>query len=303
MSDEVVRDPARIARWTAEHEAALAALADHDTPEARRRELAARYQRWLAAFGEADSDLYVGTYSKSGTTWMQVLLYQLTTPGDMGFDHFFDVSPWVWYAALRRVPPATVPAPRILKSHDPIEHFAPDVRGRFVCVLRDGKDVCVSWFHHRRSFKGYTGTWDEHVEEFIHGEDYSWFRHVRGWLDNPAGLPITYVHFEDLRRDLVGTARALVQALDLDVDDGAYARVAAHCTFAAMKAHERQLGPRVEHFADAERPAYVVQEDKPFLRRGEVGEGVVALSEAQRDAYRRRFDEILGDHARVAAYR
>jgi len=303
VSDEVVRDAARIARCTQAHEQALAALAADDSPASRERELQARYQRWLAAFGEADSDVYVGTYSKSGTTWMQVLLYQLTTPGSMDFDHLFDVSPWVWYAALRRVPPATVPAPRILKSHDRIEHFAPDVRGRFVCVLRDGKDVCVSWFHHRRSFKGYTGTWDAHVDEFIHGEDYSWFRHVRGWLDNPHGLPITYVHFEDLRRDLVGTARGLVEALDLSVDDGALDRVAQRCTFTAMKAHERQLGPRVSHFQDDDRPAYVVQEDKPFLRRGEVGEGVVALSDAQLQAYRDRFDQILGDHPRVAAYR
>jgi len=49
-------------------------------------------------------------------------------------------------------------------------------------VVRDGRDVCVSRYHHRRSFKGYTGSFDEHFQNFLFGTEYNWFNHVAGWL-------------------------------------------------------------------------------------------------------------------------
>jgi hypothetical protein len=44
-------------------------------------------------FGQRDSDIYVVSYPRSGTTLMQMILYQMTTDGDMGFKHIYDVSP------------------------------------------------------------------------------------------------------------------------------------------------------------------------------------------------------------------
>ena len=41
------------------------------------------------------SDVFVATSSKSGTTWMQMIVHQLRSGGDMSFDEISLVVPWV----------------------------------------------------------------------------------------------------------------------------------------------------------------------------------------------------------------
>ncbi len=262
-----------------------------------------RYRRYLAEFGEADSDITVSTFSKSGTTWMQMILYQLTTAGDMEFDHLFDVSPWAWYAALRRVAPARTPAPRILKSHDDYRRFRKGRRGRFVFVTRDGRDVCLSLYHHRRNFKRFTGSFEEHFRHFLYGTDYNWFDHTRLWLENRYGLPIHYVRYEDLKRDFVGMVRRLAGELSIEVDDDIMARTVERCSFASMKRHELQLGPRNDHFENLEEAPYYVLNPDQFIRAGRVGDGVAELTEQQLAAYRERFDGTLAPFPLMRDYR
>lgn len=269
----------------------------------RRLEFELRYRRDLAAFGESDSDLVVSTFSKSGTTWMQWILYQLTTGGSLDFDHLFDVSPWVWYATLRETVPARTPAPRILKSHDDYRRFAGGRRGRFVFVLRDGRDVCVSLFHHRRNFKRYDGSFEEHFDHFLDNAEYNWFEHLRPWLENPRRLDILYVRYEDLKRDFEGTVRRLAADCGIGVSDAAMARVIECCSFDFMKLHEAKFAPRNEHFAGRTDAPYLVRHPDQFIRHGVTGEGAATLTEEQLARYRRRFDRTLVGFERVADYR
>jgi len=262
-----------------------------------------RYRRCVAEYGEADSDIYISTYSKSGTTWVQIILYQLTTPGDMDFDHLFDISPWLWYAALRQVPPANPPPPRLLKSHDDYRRFRRGRRGRFLFVVRDGRDVAVSLYHHRRNFKRYEGTFDEFFEEFLHDTEYNWFDHLRPWLENAYGLDMHYVKFEDLKSDFEATVQAIADFCAIDVDAATMERTCQRCTFDAMKKHELQLGPRDSHFEGMPDAPFMVKHPDQFLRKGKVGEGLTVLSEAQLAAYRERFDRSLADFPLVADYR
>jgi hypothetical protein len=262
-----------------------------------------RYRRYLAEFGESDDDIVVSTFSKSGTTWMQMILYQLTTDGRMDFDHLFDISPWVFYSTLREVAPATTPAPRIIKSHDRYGRFTKGRRGRFVFVVRDGRDVCLSLYYHRRNFKRYEGSFDQHFDDFINGTEYNWFEHIRPWLENASGLPITYVRFEDLKRDFSGTVRAVAAECAIDATEAVMARVEERCSFAYMKQHEARFAPRNEHFAGKAGMPYLVRNPDQFIRHGNVGEGVAALSAGQLEAYRERFDRSLAGFPLLAEYR
>jgi len=269
----------------------------------RQHEIELLYRRYLAEFGEDDSDIWVATYSKSGTTWMQLILYQLTTDGEMSFDHLFDVSPWLYYSALRRVAPTRTSAPRILKTHDPYRRFASGRKGRYVLVMRDGKDVCVSWYHHRRDFRGYEGSFDEHFEEFLHGREYNWFLHLRDWLENASRLPVLRVKYEELSREFDATVDRVSAFCRLEVDAQTRARTRERCSFAAMKQHERRLGPRADHFVGQASPPFSVKAEGQFIRRGQIGDGLRVLSERQLRDYRRRFDEVLGGYDVVAEYR
>jgi hypothetical protein len=273
------------------------------SPRSAAWEFEFRYRRYLAEFGESDDDIVVATYSKSGTTWMQMILYQLTTDGRMDFDHLFDISPWVYYSALREVAPAHTPQPRIIKSHDRYGRFAGGRRGRFIFVVRDGRDVCLSLFHHRRNFKRYDGSFEQHFDDFVNGTEYNWFDHLRPWLENAARLPITYVRFEDLKNDFATTVRRVAEACEIEVTEASMARMLERCSFEYMKQHEARFAPRNQHFAGKPDALYHVRDSSQFIRHGRVGEGIAALTEQQLDAYRARFDRSLAGLALVADYR
>ena len=300
---QLIRSPWAKANSLALHACARLLHRLFPSPATTAWEIELRYRRYLADFGESDDDIVVSTYSKSGTTWMQMILYQLTTAGEMGFDHIFDISPWVYYSALREVPPAQTPQPRILKSHDAYSRFAGGRRGRFVFVVRDGRDVCLSQFHHRRDFKRFDGNFEQHFDEFLHGTEYNWFEHVRSWLENSAGLPITYVRYEDLKRDFPATVRRVAADCGIDVTETIMARVVERCSFEFMKLHEARFAPRNEHFTGQTDAPYLVRNPGRFIRHGKVGEGIAALGGDQLAAYRERFDHSLAGFPLVMDYR
>lgn len=299
----LLANPLKIVGARAMHIAGRALHLALDSQWSEAWEFELRYRRYLAEFGESDDDIVVSTFSKSGTTWMQMILYQLTTDGAMEFDHLFDISPWVYYSALRETTPARTQRPRIIKSHDRYGRFGRGRRGRFIFVVRDGRDVCLSLFHHRRNFKRYDGSFDQHFEDFIHGEEYNWFDHIRPWLENKAGLPVTYVRFEDLKHDFVATVQRVAQACNIEAGPATLARVRERCSFTYMKQHEARFAPRNEHFAGKTGIPYLVRNPDQFIRHGNVGEGVAALSQRQLDIYRERFDRSLSGFPLIADYR
>ncbi len=232
-----------------------------------------------------------------------MILYQLTTPGNMHFDHLFDISPWVYYSALREVKTTATPQPRIIKSHDRYQRFASGRRGRFVFVVRDGRDVCLSLFHHRRNFKRFDGSFDEHFDDFINGTEYNWFDHIRPWLENSTKLPISYIRFEDLKQDFNGTVQLLAKDCGIETNEATMARVIERCSFQNMKLHESQFSPRNEHFIGKSNIPYFVRNPDQFIRHGNVGEGIAALSPQQLVRYRERFDRSLSEFPLLADYR
>src|SRR5688572_22781696 len=47
-------------------------------------------------------DIFIVTYPKSGTTWLQMIVYQLTTDGAMDFGHIDEVSPFLEVTMMPR---------------------------------------------------------------------------------------------------------------------------------------------------------------------------------------------------------
>lgn len=235
--------------------------------------------KYFDALEERNDDIFVVTFLKSGTTWMQMILYQLTTEGKMDFNHIYDVSPWIRNEAVSGKDPERInqlPSPRIFKSHDKYQEFGEGSQARFIYVYRNGMDVAVSLHHHRRNYNKADETLEETLDQYFNTEkEYNWYNYSEEWLANSMGLNILYISYEELKADLESAVKKIAQFLGIELDKERLDRVLERSSFEFMKTHETKFGEQPKH--------QIVYNN--FIRKGETGEGKKKLNEQQQKAY------------------
>jgi hypothetical protein len=232
-------------------------------------------------------DIFIVTYPRSGTTWMQMILYQLTTDGRMDFPHIAEYCPWFEQSRRSGRGFEMRPSPRVFKTHLP---YATIPKGpcKYIYVARDGKDVAVSNYHLHRMYFQYEGTFAEFFERFLQGDiGYgSWFEHVAGWWAHRDDPNVLFLTYEELTRDLEGCLRRIMAFCNLEVAPGRLPVILERCTFAFMKQHEAQFDPAMEWLWEQGVRL------NAFLRAGRVGAGAVYLDGRQVE----RFDRAYRRH-------
>ena len=157
-------------------------------------------QRYRAAAG----DVFVSSYPKCGTTWMQYLVYLLLHRGEPlgaggSINEVFPHLEEVGEAVVR-----ALPEPRLIKTHLPFERTPWNPEARYIYVARNPFDCLVSFYHHTRGFpKHYDfadGTFDEFFECFIRGEvDFGdYFDNLLSWLPRRDEPNVLFVTYEDM---------------------------------------------------------------------------------------------------------
>jgi hypothetical protein len=249
-------------------------------------------------------DIFIVTYPKSGTTWLQMIVYQLTTDGAMEFAHIDHVSPHLEETLMlrgRKISDLSG-TPRVVKSH----HAYGDIMkgpGRYIYGVRNGLDVAVSYYHHARKYlPGWNGRpLDEFFDQFIKGQvPYgSWLEHVTGWLRNEDRLNVLIVSYEELSADLETGVRRIADFCGIAIDPADMPRILERCSFAFMREHE--------HKFDIMRRAPQRDADMPFIRQGKVGGWQQELDPRLVTEFQRACDQRLrgpgGDRFRVLSGR
>jgi hypothetical protein len=219
-------------------------------------------------FQAAATDIFVVSFPKSGTTWMQRILHELLRPG-VGFQHLNEVQGYYdrEVVALGGQRFGRLPSPRIFKSHLP-SSLVP-LGPRIVYMIRDVRDVAVSLFHHLQDFEGRTVKMEQFLDEFLqHGFGVPrWDQHVVGWLSAPR--PILVISYEGLLSDTVATIRQVATFFGLDNALERAQQAAVACSFAEMKRAEHQYIPH------APRPG------GRFFRKGRTGSWQEELTAGQ----------------------
>ena len=236
-------------------------------------------------------DIFIVSYPKSGTTWLQMILYQLTTDGNMDFPHIATVSPHVELPEPVLIPDVeALSSPRIFKSHLR-RRRVPRGPGKYIYIMRNGLDVVTSYFHHYVSFHGYGGTFEQFFRLFITGKAAygSWFTHLTSWRSHKKDLDILYLHYEDLIEDLEGGIRKISAFLNLDIAEGEYARILERCSFKFMKEHQEKFDPA--HKAVLR---YNLSFNN-FIRKGIVNDWKNQLTPSQVESYRQAFAKYMGN--------
>jgi hypothetical protein len=234
-------------------------------------------------------DIFVCTYPKCGTTWVQYIVYLLThaaIPLSRGeslaasFPHLEEVGREV-VGALR--------APRLIKTHLPRDMTPFNPAARYIYVARNPFDCAVSFYHHTRGFPQHydfvDGTFADFFECFIRGEvDFGdYFDHLLSWHRCISTDNLMFLTYEQIKADtraaVLGMAEFLGSAAQACARDNAMLdRVLAESSIEGMRADQRRWS--------SERPAGMPE----FVRRGTVGDWRSLFTEDQIDRLIARFD-------------
>jgi hypothetical protein len=117
-----------------------------------------------------------------------------------------------------------------MKSH---ESYTPTYP-RVVYLVRDGRDVAVSYYNFHCTLHGYTGSFAAFVEQFLNTQGLGfgrWVDHVRSWILAPHAGPFHLVRYEDLHQRPLPVLESLGSFLGVDASPGRIAAALDVCRF------------------------------------------------------------------------
>lgn len=239
-------------------------------------------------FQPRPDDLFIVSFPKSGTTVMQMILHHVIGDGSMQFRHIDDKIPWFEHWLVRE--PAVLErmqSPRVFKSHMAIDQLPR--HARCIYLIRNPKDVCVSYFLHLSSLGAWTGSLRAFVNRFVDDKSTreSWFQHVRRSLRFAKEDRMLLVGYDEIVHDLPGVIEKVSRFVARPMSTAQQALAEQQCAFAFMKAHNDKFDPALAIVAD--RPITT-----QFIRNGAVGDWVNNLSPDQASTIDKRISKTIG---------
>lgn len=225
-------------------------------------------------------DIFIVTCPRSGTTWVQNILYQLTTDGNVDTFVLDDFSPYLEHPYHADCDYEDRPAPRIFKSHLPYRYimWGP---GKYIYIARDGRDVAVSYFlsHVKDKEMPFSQFFDRFLQGKI-GWVEGWFDHVHGWYEHKDDANVLFLRYEDLKHDLEGNIKRIIEFCGFDIKPECLPDILNRCSFPFMKEHQMRFTP-----------GFVPDS---HIRNGKVGDWTEYLSAEEHARYLKEFERKLG---------
>ncbi|CAK9298165.1 unnamed protein product [Gordionus sp. m RMFG-2023] len=244
-------------------------------------------------------DIIIATYPKSGTTWTAEIVSLLMHPDDESYAKNLDISQRVIHF---EAPPErnvknldSIPKPRIFQTHLQHPYLPPSIirsQCKIIYVLRNPKDVAVSFFHHHRMALevGYFNKDFKHfLSLFLEGKIIlgSWFDHVKSYWKRKDDTNLLIVRYEDMINNLNEVIMTISKFLGVSLSRSQIANVSNACTFEKMKDNERVNRNWVPLFD---------QTKSKFIRKGIIGDWKNHFSQEDNNIfdtiYKSKMDEI-----------
>jgi len=248
---------------------------------------------YISSFQTRPDDVFVVTYPKSGTTWVQEIVWQMYNEGIISNEKIWLRVPFLEPATSKNFPQSdikTLPSPRLLKSHlsynNTPKSASKDARCKYIYIARNPKDVAVSYFHFHQTlstYDGYNGPWEFFLKLFMEGNVgwNFWNDHVLGWWKHRDDPNVLFLKYEDLQKDLLSHIRMIAEFLNKPLSDELINRIAEQCSFSGMTKNEA---------------SYKFTEKKDsgsLLRKGVVGDWKNYLTPEQNEKFEKEVLEKL----------
>lgn len=231
------------------------------------------------------SDVFLCTYPKSGTTWLGFLLAQVLKPDEaepLDLKSFGKYVPDVNLLYTKRGSLA-----RYADLADPrffLCHATHDAKlAKVVYVVRDPRDTMVSYWHYRKFL---SPDFNQSLGEYLAGTDHwpcDWDAHVAGWLLPRRHPGLLLVKYEDLHRDAAAVLRGVLEFAGVEVSADRIAAAVEASGFDRMRAAEDRGGVHGKAGDPNER----------FVRKGRVGGWRDELGNAELRILERKYGDVM----------
>ncbi|HUL81840.1 MAG TPA: sulfotransferase domain-containing protein [Gammaproteobacteria bacterium] len=214
----------------------------------------------LGNFGDYKAragDVFACAWFKSGTTWLLQMTLQIAFRGEADFDDIHEVVPWPDSPPQlkRYIVPLDEDSPRkrsptglrVIKTHLALDSvpYSPDAR--YIALVRDPKDACVSAYRFLGSMAlgplaPSVKTW---VDCFL-DKDFnvaSWAGHLNSYWQVRARPNVLFLTYEEMKRDAHGAVRKIADFMGVDLTATELEKVVKRSSFAYMKEHESRFNP------------------------------------------------------------
>ncbi|XP_054764180.2 sulfotransferase 1B1-like [Lytechinus pictus] len=209
----------------------------------------------MKTFDVRNDDIWINTYSKSGTHWASEIVHLIlnhgnpetidrtTTQGNIEMIYFqkdsYDEGKTRHLPFYKIIEKA--PSPRIVQSHLPVRYLPPGIdskKAKVIYVARNPKDVITSLDR----FVGNTEMgdfirWQGALKEFMDGtRNYgSWFDHVKTSWNLRHQENRLFVKYEDMKRDPREAVLTISRFLERPLSEETLEKIVEHSSFKGMK--------------------------------------------------------------------
>jgi hypothetical protein len=239
----------------------------------------------FGAYRPTARDVIVCTFPKAGTNWALQIACQISTRGQGEYEHIHDVVPWPdgpkgFATPLEGPEPRpTLTGHRVIKTHHEWGRIPYAPEARYICVLRDPKDMFVSQYHFFR--EGVFGPLMPPVATWLavslsRDAPFPWAAHVDGYWRERQRPNLLLLVFEEMKADLPGAVRRVADFMGVQLDGHEFALVCEKSSFAWMKANNRRF--------NSIRLSPWTSPDRQMVRRGVCGGSAELLTPAQQEA-------------------
>lgn len=264
-------------------------------------------------------DVFIVTYPKCGTTWMQSIVTYILRKGKEleNMAEWCKVSPYIDILGDQGI--NLMPRPGAFKTHlrYDIIPYSPDAK--YINVYRNPKDCCVSLYYNMKRNPGYCyweATFDDFFELFMAGEvlydDY--FDHLMSWYPHRDDNNVLFTTYEDMKKDTKDIILKVAKFLGeeyidaIEKDNNVLNNILKFSSFEYMKRNISDLydvsvlkageldGPNLfegkRHIANYVRSLNPSSQEKiHFIRKGVVGDWKNHFSDEQSERMRKTFLE------------
>lgn len=243
---------------------------------------------WFRHRNLAEWDAFVGSYPRSGSTWLRFLLTEVLSGTPATFENVNKIIPQVGehHQAPRLLPKNG----RLIKTH---EAYRPEYY-RGIYLVRDPRDVVLSEYAYQQALGLVSDDLDAYLNLFLDGRvnGYgSWQDHAQSWIEAASRNPkmLMVVKFENLRKDTPATLALILDFLNASASAEVIQSAITNNSVDRMRAKEKQTPQKAS-------------ERGRFIRSGSVGgwrERMTAEQLSRVNVYANRELSILGYSAGV----